>query len=218
MAKFCENCGKALQEGEVCNCQQPAAPQPGINGQFNNNATGSVNTKPKKSKKKKIIIGAVVAIFVVILLIATSNDPVADDLEKFINEDIKTVENDAEELVDYLDELTYIDEYSDEEEIEEAISLVEDKISPKVEEVLKGLEDINPETDEVKELKGMFVDVITIYKEGMDQAVEGMNNLDLDKLENADKLINEEAEKKLDEYNSKLDELMKEHDLTWTSE
>lgn len=89
MAKFCENCGRPLEEGEVCNCTQQSETD---NKNTNENLQNQINQmsdknnkienekKPKKSPLRKFlhfvrnVVLAIVAIFVVLLVIGVVTD------------------------------------------------------------------------------------------------------------------------------------------------
>ena len=42
MGYFCANCGRALQDGEICNCKNPAAETPDATVQFESSYTGGI--------------------------------------------------------------------------------------------------------------------------------------------------------------------------------
>lgn len=79
MARFCSNCGRALQEGEVCNCRQVNMGTGQVNGQQNQQQNPQQNNSnigyyqsytPKKAEIPKLLVpigqtvtGAVLILF-----------------------------------------------------------------------------------------------------------------------------------------------------------
>lgn len=65
MARFCSNCGRSLQEGEVCNCRQVNLGTGQATGQTNGQANGQQNNPnmgyyqpytPKKAGIPKLLV------------------------------------------------------------------------------------------------------------------------------------------------------------------
>ena len=83
---------------------------------------------------------------------------------------------------------------------------------PIVNDSLAALEDIKPETDEVKAIKEKYVKVMETYKVAFETFTDAINTQDEDTaIAAAEKLS--EAVELLDEYNSDLEKLAKEHNL-----
>lgn len=163
----------------------------------------------KKSKKKLIgIIIAVIAVIIVILAV-TGSDEVSDDLLKFLNEDMQSVIDDREEVMELYEKWP---ELAEKEDIEGVYTLLADEILPKVDEILEQLEKVNPQTDEVKELKSLNVEGFTLLKEGGEKMIRSFNDFDEDGIDEGSDMVADGMEK-INEYDKKLEELAKEHDI-----
>ena len=88
---------------------------------------------------------------------------------------------------------------------------IEYVLVPLVDGSLTQLDDIKPETEEVKQIKKKYVKVMEAYKSGFETILEGCNTQDeatigagYDELERAVEL--------LDDYNKALEELAKKYD------
>ena len=131
------------------------------------------------------------------------SDPVYDDFENFLNVEMVGVNANYDKITE---EASKWAEYED---IEMLVSSIEDTLIPLVDESLAKLEGIEPETDEVKELKEKYVKVMDAYKEGFEKVLTGINENSEEQIEEGNEKINEGIEL-LDEYNAGLDALAEE--------
>ena len=148
---------------------------------------------------KKLL--ALVLMTVMLFTFATGcSDPVYDDLVNFLNVEMQDVNADYEKLIA---EVGTWETLADDLAIEQNISNV---ILPLIDDSLAKLAAINPETDEVKEIKAKYVKVLDTYKEGFEVLAEGCRTQDADTVNAGYDAINE-AVALLDEYNAALEEL-----------
>lgn len=137
-------------------------------------------------------------------LLAGCSDPVYDDLENFLNVEMKQVNADYTKITE---EVGKWETYEDDNAIKASVN---DTLLPLVEASLTALKDINPETEEVKAIKDKYVKVMDTYKVAFETLAEGCETQDEATISTATEKL-EEAVSLLDEYNKALEELAKEH-------
>lgn len=130
---------------------------------------------------------------------------VFDDLENFINVEMKDVNENYDKIKE---EAALWENIEEDAELEESINSV---LLPLVNDSLEKLEKITPETEEVKELKNKYIEVMKAYKQGFEDVLDGVQTVDEDKMYKGNEEI-EKGIKLLDEYNSALEKLAKEVD------
>ena len=157
-------------------------------------------------KLVKFVLGIVASAMVIGALSGCMSDPVADDFTKFMNEDMVEVNANYEALKA---ESGKWESFETNEEMTNSISNV---ILPNINESLDKLAAIEPQTDEVKAIKDLYVKMLNTYKEGYEIMLEACNTDDETLVDQASTKI-EEGLKLLDEYNSALEKLAKEKDL-----
>ena len=132
------------------------------------------------------------------------SDPVYDDLENFLNVEMKEVNADYTKLTA---EVGTWQNLTDDADIKKSI---DDTLLPLVNGSLEKLKDINPATEEVKAIKDKYVKVMDAYKTGFEALAEGCETQEEATITAGSEKI-EEAVELLDEYNKALEELAKEH-------
>lgn len=157
-------------------------------------------------KLVKFVLGIVASAMVIGALSGCMSDPVADDFTKFMNEDMVEVNANYEALKA---ESGKWESFETNEEMTNSISNV---ILPNINESLDKLAAIEPQTDEVKAIKDLYVKMLNTYKEGYEIMLEACNTDDETLVDQASAKI-EEGLKLLDEYNLALEKLAKEKDL-----
>lgn len=133
-------------------------------------------------------------------ILAGCGDPLYDDLENFINTEMTEVSDNYQKI------RTEASNWETFEEYDEIKTSINDTLLPLVNDSLEKLEKINPETDEVKELKDKFVEIMEAYKEGFNDILDGCNEEDEAKLTAGQEKITNGLEL-LNEYNTDLEEL-----------
>jgi len=96
---------------------------------------------------KKIMALLLAVLMMMVMLTGCGNDPVAEDLEKFINTDMVEVNAKYEDLKA---EMNKWDSIKDDQGL---ISSIKDNVLPNIEESLELLSQIEPKTEEVKAIK-----------------------------------------------------------------
>ena len=152
---------------------------------------------------KKILAILLITAMAVTFLTGCS-DPVYDDLENFLNVEMVEVNADYVKLTE---EVGAWEALEDDAALQKSIN---DTLIPLINGSLEKLENINPETDEVKAIKDKYVKVMDAYKAGFEALAEGCETQD-EATVNAGSQKLEEAVELLNEYNKALEELAKAH-------
>lgn len=154
---------------------------------------------------KKIIM-LIATMLIGVFCLTGCSDPVADEFQKFLNEDMVKVNANYDAIKA---EAGTWDKLESNEDMKKSLT---DVMLPNVNESLDLLSKINVETDEVKEIKGKYQKVLETYKEGFEILLPACDTDDADEIAKAQEKI-EEAIKLLDEYNQALEKLAKEKDM-----
>ena len=153
---------------------------------------------------KKIFALLLMAVMSVTLLAGCGTDPVYEDLSNYLNVEMVEVNADYEKLTA---EVGTWETLEDDAAIKKSI---DDTLLPLVNGSLEKLGGINPETEEVKEIKNKYVKMMDAYKASFEALSEGCETQDEATINTGNEKL-EEALKLLDEYNKALEELAKEH-------
>ena len=152
---------------------------------------------------KKILALLLMAVLSFALLTGCS-DPVYDDLENFLNIEMKEVNTNYTKITT---EVKTWDALEDDNALKKSI---DETIMPIVNDSLEKLKGINPKTEEVKEIKDKYVKVMETYKEGFEVLSKGCETQD-EATANAGSAKLAEAVVLLDEYNKALEDLAAEY-------
>ena len=152
----------------------------------------------------KKILALLLMVVMSFTLLTGCSDPVYDDLENFLNIEMVEVNADYEKLTA---EVGTWETLEDDAAIKKSI---DDTLLPLVNGSLEKLGGINPETEEVKEIKNKYVKMMDAYKASFEALSEGCETQDEATINTGNEKL-EEALKLLDEYNKALEELAKEH-------
>lgn len=152
---------------------------------------------------KKLLSILLMAAMAIALLTGCS-DPVYDDLSNFLNVEMKQVN---EDYVKITEEVGRWEEMEDDIALSKSLS---DVLIPLVDASLENLEEIDPATQEVEELKKKYIKVMDAYKKGFEALLEGCETQDEATI-NAGNDAVLEGVNLLDEYNKALEELADAH-------
>lgn len=158
-------------------------------------------------KTKKIISLVLSLIFMGGLLTACSSDPVKDEFVNFLNVQMVEVNELYEDLKDGY---ANWDNLETDEELKDSIN---NTLKPLAASMLEKLAEIDPKTDEVKQLKEQFVSVVNKFNESFDLTIQYLDSQDESYLDQANAKV-DEALATLNEYNTNLESLAKQYDLT----
>lgn len=152
---------------------------------------------------KKFLVFLLVAVMSTALL-AGCGDPVCDDLENFLNVEMVEVNDDYTKMAEEVGTWSKLENDAD------IKKNIDETLLPLVNGSIEKLEDINPETEEVKAIKEKFVKVMETYKAAFEALAEGCETQD-DATINEGTAKLEEAINLINEYNKALEELAEEH-------
>ena len=153
---------------------------------------------------KKIFALLLMVVMSVTLLTGCGTDPVYEDLSNYLNVEMKEVNADYTKLTE---EVGTWETLEDDNAIKKSI---EDTLLPLVNGSLEKLTEINPATEEVKEIKGKYVKMMDAYKASFEILAEGCETQDEATINAGNEKL-EEALELLDDYNKALEDLAKEH-------
>jgi len=156
-------------------------------------------------KKTIIVLLSIVMAFGV--LTGCVSDPVAEELEKFLNTDM--VEINAK----YKDLKAEVGKWSNLEDDAALAASIKETVLPNIDSSLELLSKIQLQTDEVKEIKAKYQKVLEVYKEGYQIMQSAAEKGDETTAKTAEAKI-EEGVKLLDEYNKSVEALAAEKDMT----
>lgn len=151
---------------------------------------------------KKLLTFVALTVMTVMILTGCGN-PVYDDLVNFLNVEMVDVNANYEKIKEEAGKWENLEEDA---EFEASIN---DNILPFVNDSLEKLEKITPATEEVKDLKDKYVNSMKSYKEGFEEFVLGIQQLDENKVNSANEKINKGLEQ-FEEYSKALDNLAEE--------
>ncbi len=132
------------------------------------------------------------------------SDPVYDDLENYLNVEMKQVNADYEKLTA---EVGTWETMENDAAIMDSLNNV---LLPIVNGSLEALKEINPATEEVKAIKEKYVKVMETYKESFEALAEGAETQDEETIMLGYEKMSEAVDI-LDEYNKALEELAEEY-------
>lgn len=151
---------------------------------------------------KKILI-SIFTIVMTLSFLTGCTDPVYDDFENFLNTEMVDVNENYEKIKA---EAGNWDNLEDDAAL---ASSVKDVLLPIVDDSLAKLEKITPQTEEVTELKEKYIKVMEAYKEGFNDMLVAIQEVDENKMVEGNEKISKGIEY-LDEYNKALEKLAEE--------
>jgi len=155
---------------------------------------------------KKVVASLLMVVMMISMLAGCGSDPVAEELEKFINTDMVQVNKKYEDLKAEMSKW----ETAEDETV--LISSLKDTVLPNIQESLDLLSKIDVKTNELKEIKEKYKKVLDTYNEGFNKMLSALEAGDEAGVDSAGEKINEGI-KFLDEYNKALENLAKEKNM-----
>jgi len=141
------------------------------------------------------------------ILAGCGSNPVQDDLIHYINEEVLPLADEENAITGAYESVTgenYVDDESLYAELETLI--------PKYRDYVAKIEEINPETDEVKELHELYIAASNKQYNAMVQISAALENQDVNLVSEANGKL-DEARSGMREYRNRLEALAKEHDV-----
>ena len=153
---------------------------------------------------KKLLTLLLIVVMSTTLLTGCLSDPVYDDLENFLNVEMKEISADYTKLTT---EVGTWENLPDDAAIKKSI---DDTLLPLVNGSLEKLKDVNPATEEVKAIKEKYVKTMETYKVAFEALAEGCETQEEETINTANAKLGEAVEL-LNEYNQALEALAKEY-------
>lgn len=161
-------------------------------------------------KKTFVKVGiAVAATLIIILVVISMNDPVQDDLLDYINNDLQTVAELESETVDLYDEAR-----EDTANDYEMYLMLRDEVLPVAREWSEATEDIEVETEEVREVHELYIKMVNENYSGMTLMLSALENQDYAQVTQANEKL-DSARKLGRDFQAALNKLMEEHDVVY---
>ena len=151
----------------------------------------------------KKLMALLLTIIMAAALLTGCGDPVFDDFENYLNVEMTEINANYDIIRAETGTWSEIEDY------DQLAASLSEVLIPTVTDSLAKLEDVAPQTDEVKAIKDKCVATMQAYKEGFETVLAGLQEVDEDKLLVGSEKI-EEALGLLDEYNAALEELAAE--------
>ncbi|SHG90824.1 hypothetical protein [Ornithinibacillus halophilus] len=157
-----------------------------------------------------------IPIFVFLLLVVllgACGDPVADELERYVNEDLEAIADMEEEAINSYNQISAGDFASD----EEIYVFLQEEVLPMYLDFIDELEAITFENSEVRDLHEIYVDAVNTQHSAMLKTLAAIEEQNYEKISEANELL-AEGRKGIRDFQMELEALMDEHDLEWEEE
>jgi hypothetical protein len=155
--------------------------------------------------KKRVLAAAVFGFF---LVLAGCGGPVQDDILKYINEEMNTAQELEDTAVSAYEGVAGAN-YKDDQTMYDALVNV---VLPNYTDLITELENIPIETDELKEIHNIYLSGAKLQLSAFEKITEALEKQDSSMVDEANQLL-EEGRLQIEDYNDKLDELAKEHNV-----
>jgi hypothetical protein len=155
--------------------------------------------------KKRVLAVAVIGFF---LVLAGCGGPVQDDILNYINEELKTAQELEDKAVSAYEGVAGAN-YKDDQTMYDALVNV---VVPNYTDLITVLEDIPIETDELQEIHDIYLSGAKVQLSAFEKIIEALEKQDSNLIEEANQLL-EVGRLQIEDYNDKLDELAKEHNV-----
>ncbi len=161
-----------------------------------------------KKLLKKLTVVATLAGMMVCMTACGKKDVVKDDLYAYLTQMTEVQEAQKSAITEY--NTCVANPEADSQQLQTALN---DSIIPKYESYITQLNGVAPETEEVQNLHASCVDAANKQLEALKKVSEAIAACDTDMLADADALISE-AELLFDSYETQVETLASEHEIT----
>lgn len=148
------------------------------------------------------------AVFGFLLVLAGCGGPVQDDILNYVNEELKTAQSLEDKAVSAYEGVAGVN-YTDDQTMYDALV---NEVIPTYTDLLSELETVRIETDELKEIHEMYLSGAKLQFSAFEKIIEAIEKQDSSIIDEANQLL-EEGRLQIEDYNDKLDELAKEHNV-----
>lgn len=151
---------------------------------------------------------AIVGLFMIALLSGCSGDPVQEDILNYVNKELKDAAKFESAAITAYESVTGAN-FTDDQTLYDALT---NEVMPNYEKLLKELDSIAIETDELKEIHDIYIDGAEIQYKAFTVILQAIEEQDDDLIEEANGMLTD-AETLISDYQNKLDKLANEHDV-----
>ncbi|WP_040205258.1 lipoprotein [Neobacillus jeddahensis] len=155
---------------------------------------------------KKRLIAIVIPI--IFLLAGCFGDPVQDDLQNYLDKEMKTVWELEVNAISAYEGVSGAN-YQDDQTMYDAITT---DVIPNYNEFIKKLEAVKIETDELKEIHEIYIEGANIQFNAFAKIKQALEEQDPNLIQEANTML-ADARKHIRDYKDKLNKLGKEHDV-----
>ncbi|OLS41014.1 hypothetical protein [Bacillus sp. MRMR6] len=153
-------------------------------------------------------VWAAVVFLCVLLLAGCFGGPVQDDILSYVNDELSTArELEVQAITSY--EGVSGANYQDDPTMYDALV---NAVIPNYTEFIKELEAVTIETAELEEIHKLYIKGAKLQYDGFLKIVDALEKQDANLIQEANKLLNEGRET-INDYNAKMKELTKEHNV-----
>ncbi|MEH7490605.1 hypothetical protein [Neobacillus niacini] len=149
-----------------------------------------------------------VALFGLLLVLAGCGGLVQDDILNYINKEMKTAQTLEEKAVSAYEGVAGVN-YTDDQTMYDALV---NEVIPTYTDLISELETVRIESDELKAVHEIYLAGAKLQFSAFEKIKEAIEKQDASLVEEANQLL-EEGRLQIEDYNNKLDELAKEHNV-----
>jgi hypothetical protein len=149
-----------------------------------------------------------VAVLGLLLVLAGCGGPVQDDILNYLNEEMKTAQTLEDKAISSYEGVAGVN-YTDDQTMYDALV---NEVIPNYSDLISELETVSIESDELKEVHEIYLSGAKLQFSAFEKIMEALEKQDASLVEEANQLL-EEGRLQIEDYNDKLDELSKEHNV-----
>ncbi|WP_238579046.1 hypothetical protein [Neobacillus niacini] len=149
-----------------------------------------------------------VVVFGFLLVLAGCGGPVQDDILNYINEEMKSAQDLEDKAVSAYEGVAGAN-YTDDQTMYDALV---NEVIPNYAELITELETVSIETEELKKVHEIYLSGANLQFSAFEKIIKAIENQDSNMIAEANQLL-EEGRLQIEDYNDKLDELAKEHNV-----
>ncbi|MDQ1004469.1 vacuolar-type H+-ATPase subunit I/STV1 [Neobacillus niacini] len=154
---------------------------------------------------KRLLAGVV---FGLLLVLSGCGGGVQDDILNYLNEEMKTAQTLEEKAVSAYEAVAGVN-YTDDQTMYDALV---NEVIPNYTDLISELETVSIESEELKEVHKIYLSGAKLQYTAFEKIIEALEKQDASLVEEANQLLNE-GRLQIEDYNDKLDELAKEHNV-----
>lgn len=147
-------------------------------------------------------------LFTLVILSGCFKDPIQDDLLNYVNSDMKTAYELEKKAVTAYESVTGPN-FSNDQLLYDTL---QNEVIPTYEQFIKELKAIKVETDELKKIHAIYIKGAETQFQAFEVIIEALENQDPALIEEANAIL-EQGRNQISDYQSKLDQLAKEHNV-----